>query len=271
MDRNSIIGILLIVAIFFGYQYIMMPSAEERAALQHQQDSIANAAIEEQARHAEAALAQQRQQELDSAHRTLPEDSLLSQTAKDSLVAAKLAERYGLFSPAAKGRNQVVTIANRNLQVAINTFGARPNVIRLKDYKTYHGKPLCSPVPDSGNYEFNFFLGNLKLSTKDLNFTATPLDSTGVRAGGPHHRPRQVPRHHLPAGQRLLVHGRHRRAGGPGERGGPAQRDVPLEPDRLPQRKAPAHGGTAKCTVYYKYFSDDRNYLSETKRRQQEA
>jgi YidC/Oxa1 family membrane protein insertase len=263
MDRNSIIGILLIVAIFFGYQYIMMPSAEERAALQHQQDSIANAAIEEQARHAEAALAQQRQQELDSAHRTLPEDSLLSQTAKDSLVAAKLAERYGLFSPAAKGRNQVVTIANRNLQVAINTFGARPNVIRLKDYKTYHGKPLLLAVPDSGNYEFNFFLGNLKLSSKDLNFSATPLDSTGVRLVAP----TTDPARYLAITYRLDSASWFM--------------DVTAELVGLPQvdpRNVMFHWNLigfhnekhlptedAKCTVYYKYLTEDRNYLSETK------
>ncbi|MBK9061260.1 MAG: hypothetical protein IPL81_15835 [Flavobacteriales bacterium] len=45
MDRNSIIGLLLIIAILFGYQYLTMPSAEERARMQHEQDSIAEVAI----------------------------------------------------------------------------------------------------------------------------------------------------------------------------------------------------------------------------------
>ena len=59
MDRNSIIGILLIIAILFGYQYLTMPSAEERARMQHEQDSIAEVAIKKQADHADSALADQ--------------------------------------------------------------------------------------------------------------------------------------------------------------------------------------------------------------------
>ena len=61
MDRNSIIGILLIIAILFGYQYFTMPSAEERAQIQHEQDSIAEVAIQKQAHHADSALADQQQ------------------------------------------------------------------------------------------------------------------------------------------------------------------------------------------------------------------
>src|SRR5690606_22997052 len=80
------------------------------------------------------------------------------------------------------GTNEVITIANEHLQVAINTFGARPNVIRLKEYRTYHEqKPLLLAVPDVGTYEYNFFLGNRKLSTKDMNFSAEKLGEMGVK------------------------------------------------------------------------------------------
>ena len=40
MDRNSVIGIILIGVLIIGYSIFTQPSAEERAAVKHQQDSI---------------------------------------------------------------------------------------------------------------------------------------------------------------------------------------------------------------------------------------
>jgi YidC/Oxa1 family membrane protein insertase len=45
MDRNSIIGLVLIAAILIGYQIYNAPSPEELAALQVQQDSLAQVEI----------------------------------------------------------------------------------------------------------------------------------------------------------------------------------------------------------------------------------
>ncbi len=45
MDRNSIIGFLLIAAILGGYTWYSMPSAEEQARMIQVQDSLANAEI----------------------------------------------------------------------------------------------------------------------------------------------------------------------------------------------------------------------------------
>jgi YidC/Oxa1 family membrane protein insertase len=264
MDRNSIIGILLIVAILIGYQVLTAPSAQERARIEHEQDSIANAAIQEQATHAATALADQQHKATDSLRTSAADTAVVDSTVSaDSLRTARLGAQFGIFSPAAEGTNEVVTIQNEHLQVAINTFGARPNVIRLKDYKTYHGrKPLMLAVPDSGTYEYSFFLGNLKLSTKDMNFTAEKLGPTGVRlkaattdpakylaityrldsadwfmnvttelVGLPQVDPRNVMFH-----WNLL--GYHN------------EKDLPTE--------------VRKCSIYYKYLNDDRNYLSET-------
>ena len=49
MDRNSIIGLLLIGAILLGYSYYMQPTEEEIAAARAaaQQDSVAAAQINE--------------------------------------------------------------------------------------------------------------------------------------------------------------------------------------------------------------------------------
>ncbi|MBZ0205542.1 MAG: membrane protein insertase YidC [Flavobacteriales bacterium] len=265
MDRNSIIGILLIIAILFGYQYLTMPSAEERARMQHEQDSIAEVAIQKQAHHADSALSVQ-QQEVKEAVATAPVDTALvaDSVNTDSILAAKQLDRFGIFGPTASGRNEVITIANENLQVAINTFGARPNVIRLKGYKTYHGrKPLLLSVPDSGAYEYNFFMGNRKISTKDMNFAAEKIGTTGVKLTAATTDPSKYFRitYQLDSATWFM--------------------NVTAELVGLPEvdpRNVMFHWNLTgyhnekhrpteehQCTVYYKYLNDDRDYLSESK------
>jgi YidC/Oxa1 family membrane protein insertase len=265
MDRNSIIGILLIIAILFGYQYLTMPSAEERVRMQHEQDSIAEVAIQKQAHHADSALSVQ-QQEVKEAVATAPVDTALvaDSVNTDSILAAKQLDRFGIFGPTASGRNEVITIANENLQVAINTFGARPNVIRLKGYKTYHGrKPLLLSVPDSGAYEYNFFMGNRKISTKDMNFAAEKIGTTGVKLTAATTDPSKYFRitYQLDSATWFM--------------------NVTAELVGLPEvdpRNVMFHWNLTgyhnekhrpteehQCTVYYKYLNDDRDYLSESK------
>jgi hypothetical protein len=53
-----------------------------------------------------------------------------------------------------------VVIENDRLQMAHQHQGRAPTVIRLKEYSTHNKTPLYLADPDSGNYEFDFFLGN---------------------------------------------------------------------------------------------------------------
>jgi YidC/Oxa1 family membrane protein insertase len=269
MDRKSIIGIVLMVAIFIGFQYFTMPSAEERARMQHEQDSIAELAIQKQAQHADSVLARQQRDAsattTGSVNSALPNDSLAKDSLnRDSLAHAHRLDRFGIFAPAASGSNEVVTISNPHLQVAINTYGARPNVIRLKDYKTYHGhKPLLLAVPDSGTYEYNFFMGSRKLSTKDMNFTAEKLGTTGVRLKAATSDPAKYIQitYQLDSADWFM--------------------GVTAELVGLPEvdpRNVMFHWNLTgfhnekhrptelqHSTVYYKYLTDDRNFLSGTK------
>ena len=49
MDRNSIIGFVLLAAILFGYTWYSTPTAEEAARMQRQQDSLAAVELEQRA------------------------------------------------------------------------------------------------------------------------------------------------------------------------------------------------------------------------------
>lgn len=266
MDRNSIIGIFLIIGILVGYQYLTMPSAEERARMQQEQDSLAALDIQKQARQADSALAEKQKT---AEHGTPPAHSTTDTTTadtldQDSLLQVRHTDRLGIFAPTALGSNEVVVIENEHLQVAINSFGARPNVIRLKEYRTYHGhKPLLLAVPDSGAYEYNFFLGNLKLSTKDMNFTTEKLGTTGVRLKAATTDPAK----YIQITYQLDSTAWFMRA--TAELVGLPEvdpRNVMFHWN-LTGYHNEKHRPTEErsCTVYYKYINDDRDFLSESK------
>jgi YidC/Oxa1 family membrane protein insertase len=60
MDKNTIIGLVLIVAIIFGFQWLNKPSEEQLAEQKRYNDSVRMAQVEEQYLEAE------QQQKIDS-------------------------------------------------------------------------------------------------------------------------------------------------------------------------------------------------------------
>jgi YidC/Oxa1 family membrane protein insertase len=268
MDRNSIIGIVLIVAILFGYTWYTMPSAEEQARMQRTQDSLASVELEKRAREAEAQLSTTTTTTAAALDTTAATDTLSLEAALESALAdsvrnTMLAKRYGTFHPAASGTDSEVVLENERLQVAIRTHGARPTVIRLKEYQTYRKTPLLLADPDSGVYEFRFFQGNLDLSTNDLYFTAeqTTKDAVVLKAAT------TDPGTWLQITYRLDSTGYFMHVNtafvGAGANVDPRSLFFRWELLGLHNEK---HRETEqqKCGVYFKYFSDDRDYLNET-------
>lgn len=269
MDRNSIIGFVLIAAILGGYTWYTMPSAEEQARLQHVQDSLANVEIERMAREAEEALKAKEQAGSGTGTATLAPASNDTLAVKgdtlnaDSIRQVALSRRFGVFHPAATGSAEEVVIENERLQVAINTHGAKPSVIRLKEYQTYHKTPLYLADPDSGNYEYRFFLGNLDISTKDLFFTAEKRGTTGVVLKAQTADPAKFLRitYQLDSAGYFM----DTRAELVGMENEVDARNTVFNWTLTGfSNEKYRVGELQKCGVYYKYFSDDRNYLSES-------
>ncbi|MBK6754590.1 MAG: membrane protein insertase YidC [Flavobacteriales bacterium] len=263
MDRNSIIGFTLIAAILIGWTLWTAPSAEDMARAQHEQDSLAQVELEKKAAEAEktpvtAPVAPM----VDELLAAVP-DSLRDSVNVDSLRDLALVQRYGLFSAAAEGKAEQVLIENDKLQIGINTKGGRPDVIRLKDYKTYKGQPLLLQDPDSGTYAYQFFLGNLDVSTADMHFTAEQLGPGAVRLKAP----TSVPDKYVSLTYRLdssgyFLHSDLELVG----------LEQEVDPGNLffqwdlyglnHEKHLPSE--RQKSSIYYKYFNGDRDYLSET-------
>lgn len=162
MDRNSVIGLILIAAIFIIFGIYNKPSHEQIEAAKHREDSIALV-------HQQAQKAAEQQA---SAQKTgAVKDSVVA----DSTQARLLQDNYGDFAESAKGTNRFIDLENDLIKLRVSTRGGRPYKVQLKAYKTSEGQPLVLFDGDSTVFGFKFFAKNRMISTNDLFFE--PLDN----------------------------------------------------------------------------------------------
>jgi len=154
MDKNTIIGLVLIAAIIFGFQWLNKPSQEQIAAQKRYNDSVRIAQLEEQN------LAEQ-QQEI---------DSINGQTVKNDSVKSL---QYGLFANVAKGDTTPVSVENELLKLQFSPQGGFLYSAELKKYTTYESLPLVLFKGKEENaLAFTFqTLDNRVFTTENLFFT----------------------------------------------------------------------------------------------------
>lgn len=195
MDRNTVIGLILMGVIFIGMSFyntnrtkkafekeIVLADSLYRAgdytsarasytrALRLSRnnprliskissiDSILNASVME-------------------AKKTTSDSTLLQTVAKQEKgLSAKRADsttlenQYGSFAQAAKGENRFITLENELVKIRISTRGGRVYSAELKNYKRWDGQPLVLFDGDSTYFGFNFFARNRNISTNDMYF-----------------------------------------------------------------------------------------------------
>ncbi|RYF69978.1 MAG: membrane protein insertase YidC, partial [Cytophagaceae bacterium] len=110
MDRNQLIGLLLILAMFVGYQYLVpKPPPEKKPA------------------------------QITKTTKPAPGSS---STAAAPLDSAAARTQFGDFATAAVGEARDIVIENSEVKVTFSTLGGRVKEVLLKKYKTFDNKPL---------------------------------------------------------------------------------------------------------------------------------
>jgi YidC/Oxa1 family membrane protein insertase len=173
MDKNTIIGFILIGLLLIGFSWWNRPSKEQIATQQRQQDSI-------------AAVQRQMQQEALTA---IKEEAVFNADSvsilPDSLQQQQLINNYGAFAAAATGTEELVTLENSKIEVKINTKGGYVCYVRLKDYVTYEKEPLILFDGKDSKLDVIFVTAtNRVLNTSDLYFakmTGTSPNSVIMR------------------------------------------------------------------------------------------
>lgn len=165
MDKNSIIGIILMCAVMFGFTFIQQKKYTEQAAIQAQLDSAARA-------------------------------EYLQQAALDSLNAIEAGEGVGTAANAAgtvtayykdsclqaasaelSSKESIVTLDNGKVSVSITTRGAQPCEAVIADYFTSDSTELS--LWRRNEYAVSVYTGEY-IRTSDFNFVIAEQTSSMV-------------------------------------------------------------------------------------------
>lgn len=170
IDKKTIIGLVLIFAVFGVWMYVSQPSEEERAKIKQKQDSAIAAGMraEQEAEKAER-LSE------DAEKKEQADIKQLAQAAEgnDSLATEArriLSNQFGAFSEAALNKEQHLTIENELLKADLTSLGANIEQVTLKEYKTYHKDSVRFFTENGNSYGLNLSIGSKVLRTNELNF-----------------------------------------------------------------------------------------------------
>jgi len=173
MDKNTVIGILLIGAIFVVYMIMSGPSRKEIEEAQRRQDSIAQAEKEKALEKAQyEAQAENAKPVLSTTDSVVTEtDTGTDSITSDSIRTTQLNNRYGSFSNAAEGKKEFITLENNLIRAKISTLGGRLYSVELKEYKTHDSLPLILFDGDSTVFGLTFH------EQKDLSLFEIPTNN----------------------------------------------------------------------------------------------
>ncbi len=146
MDRNTVIGFVLIGILLIGMFYF---NSKESQAYLAKQKSIA-----------------------DSIAKTRPKVDSLA-IIKDSLIAdtVRKMQSAGGFQAFLNQPEQLTLIENEVMKVTFTNKGAQPQIVELKKYKTFDGKPVLLQSGRFNKISYSINSGNNQTAqTSDLTF-----------------------------------------------------------------------------------------------------
>lgn len=166
MNKSTIIGMVLIFAIFMGWFYYMQPSKEELAKQQHIRDSLAAVQLEKQRVSDSLSLiaAQNEQQE------SITNNDSLSSKGNEVNKSIDLKNKYGIFSQSTENEEQFYTIENDVFTITLSNKGGRIYNVVLKDYFRFDSTPLILFDTTTSKFDIEFFAQNKALNTSSFYF-----------------------------------------------------------------------------------------------------
>ncbi len=164
MDKNTLIGFLLIGVVLFAFSWFNRPTPEQLEAQRRYQDSIARIEYAQQ-------LESRKQESKDA----LAEDSLVN--LPDSVRTRRLQQSFGVFGDAMVGTDKYTTLQNDVVELRVSNKGGRICYARLKEYDTYNDEPLVLFDEKGSGFSFTLVTAtNRVVNTGDLYFTPVKGD-----------------------------------------------------------------------------------------------
>ena len=261
MDKNSVIGTLLIGAIIIGYMAYTAPSQEE----------IAKANAEKEAAEAKQAEKDQLAQESKTiemeAAKVASEAPIVVDT--NQIAVAEVQDKP--FNISRTAENEYFIIENDFIKVTISSLGGRVSNVELKNYQTHDSLPLIILDEDHSKFGLLLFVDNKYVETSKLQFE-TNGSSFNVREG----ESNSIAMRHY-ASETEYIEFTYTLAGNSYEvnskinlvginnylPGNISSLPLDWEVTALPLEKNVKDERTKYSTIYFKYKNDDADYISE--------
>lgn len=189
MDKKTILGIVVVAALFLGFAYVNTKQQEkyqqEMAAWQAYQDSVAAAS-----RPAVPAADSTADGAAGSAAAT-PGEVTAPEAAADmaeTVRQRRIAAMGEYLTAAQEGEPEEFTVENEVMAVRFSTRGGQITGVTLKDYTKYAPRGQRDQLielmdPASARFDMSFYLknglNNVKVNTMDYVFRAEPVKTAG--------------------------------------------------------------------------------------------
>lgn len=163
MDKNSVIGFVLIAAIFLGFTVFENKRAAKYAEFKAQQDSIALA-----------------QMPFDSSSVVSLGESSAGASVADNVTAPVYKDSCLQAASDVNSVPEMVVLENSKIRIQLTTKGAQPYSVKVKDYYNYDSTELYLFRPGQSEYSLRVYAGEY-IKTSNFNFTvASASDSVVV-------------------------------------------------------------------------------------------
>ena len=240
MNKNTIIGFILMGLVLFGFSWYNQPS-EEQINAQRKQDSIENV-LKEKAEREQTAKA----------------------LAKKAKAEAALTDSTQLFFSALKGQKQQFTLKNKKVALKVNTKGGYVAEVKLLGFKDKSGEENLTLFTDN-EQNINFLLAGKQqnIITSDLFFEpSNATDSTLTLTAKANNGGELTLNYRL--GENYLLHLSMQTKGLDGIFA-PNYRQVDVEwTGKCRQQEKGFTFESRYATLTYKEKNDDSDYLSES-------
>ena len=245
MDKNTIIGFLLIAAVLIGFSWWQQPSKEEIDAMR-KQDSIAQVA----------------KQKAEQKAKLLEKESLAK---KQEQIASAANDTTAAFHSALSGESQNIVLKNSFVELTFNSKGGTVSKAMIKNFKDREENKDVT-LFDEKDQLLNFMLAgkDINIITKDLYFTPSEQTDTTVTFTAIAGSGKELQIKYL-LGKDYLLHASIQ-AIGMGGMFAPNYREMDIEwTDRCRQQEKGFTFENQRSALTYHFSDGGTDYLNETK------
>jgi YidC/Oxa1 family membrane protein insertase len=158
MDRNTVLGLVLIFLIMIGFGYLAAPSKEEREAYLRKADSLARVQAEYEQKRVE-------------------EEKAKAAMLADTVQKKQVQSQVGSFASALEGERKFISLENDLMRVVVANQGGRIYSVELKKFKTHSGNQLVLFNGDDNKFGLQFWGENNAVETNNLFFVPQTSDT----------------------------------------------------------------------------------------------